>query len=335
MNTKTQESNKNQIPLLIRSAQWKVSEKTENQITAVCFKSKQDDIIMLLNRKVEQQSILIEQLNQMMNQQNRKNDDLNDQLHLQDNLNTELQNNAVDSPSSNSRTAILMTDSNEGFNATVFGSSINRSEVSFICTKNTLTNVPSYAWDVSADKDGSVMAWTESSADKMILYLAADGDIYANPDSSNLFANYTRLSVADFTNLKTDLVTNMRGMFQECRNVKHLNLSHWNVSNVTNMCFMFYNCKQLDTLILPQWDISNVTTLAFMFGKCIQLKTLDISHWNVSNALNMDYMFYNCKAVGQMKKGELSSWKRNSSVTMKNICGGTKYAQNPMILFKK
>ena len=46
MNTKTPKSDKNKIPLLIRSAQWTVAERTENQVSAVCLKNKQDEMIV-------------------------------------------------------------------------------------------------------------------------------------------------------------------------------------------------------------------------------------------------------------------------------------------------
>ena len=335
MNTQTPKSSKNKIPLLVRSAQWTVAERTENQISAVCLKNKQDEMIMQqnqkivdLNQKIDQQCKLIEQLNQMMSQQNREKDNLNNQLYLQDEL-------TVKSQSSYSRTAILMADSNSNPNATVFGSSIKRSEISAIYVKNTLEHVPSSAWDVSAYRDGSVMAWTCMASDLVsyILYLAANGDIHANPDCSYLFANYTNLTAVNFSHLKTDLVTNMKYMFSSCSSLRQLDISHWDVSRVTNMRSMFGHCKQLQVLDVSQWDVSNVTNMHDMFSSCKQLQVLDISRWDVSNVTNMDSMFFDCLIINQMNNGALSSWKLNSAVTMKTICDGTKFKNNPMDLF--
>ena len=272
-------------------------------------------------------------------------------------------NEIVKSHSSGSRTAILRADSNSNPNATVFGSSIKRSEISAIYVKNTLKDMPSSAWDVSDSKDGSVMAWTQSASDSVnrILFLAANGNINANPDCSYLFANYTKLTAVDFTYLKMDMVTNMNGMFYHCINLKQLDVSlwdvsyvtdmtsmfehceqlqvldvsHWNVANVTKMNFMFFYCIQLKVLDVSQWNVSRVTNMNFMFSLCKQLQTLDVSHWNVSNVTKMERIFSNCLYINHVEKGSLSSWKLNPAVSIKSICNGTKFEDNPMDLFQK
>lgn len=256
MNIKTPESNKNKIPILIRSDEWKITEKTEDHVASVCLRNKLDEMIMQqnqkiveLNQKINQQSKLIEQLNQMMNQQNREKDDLNNHLYLQ-----------------KKSTVILMADATSNPNATAFGSSIKRSEISAIYVKNTLEDVPSSAWDVSAARDESVMAWTCMASDLVsyILFLAANGDIYANPDCSYLFANYTNLYAADFSHLKTNLVINMKYMFSYCSSLKQLNISHWDVSKVTNMDSMFLDCliiKQMNKGALSSWKLNPFVTM--------------------------------------------------------------------------
>lgn len=363
MNTKSKESTTKEIPLLVRSEQWKITEKTENQIFAVCLKNNQDDITMQLNQKIVQQSQkidsqnkLINQQSQMIDHQNKKIDDLNDLLHLQNDINTELRsrieilerieqnkdkgktvsrqaipNETVKSPSSNSRTAILMADSNSDPNATVFGSrikrslflgtSIKRSDISAIYTKNTLKHVPAFAYDVSAANDGSVMAWPEKSNDGKthILYLAADGDIYANPDSSYLFANYTKLNNADLSHLKTDLVTNMKNIFGGCVNLKQLDVSNWDVSNVTDMSFMFFQCEQLASIDVFNWNVSNVTNMSGMFNHCKQLASIDVSNWNVSNVTDMSFMFNKCELLASI---DISHWKISKTTNITNMFDG-------------
>ena len=355
MNTKVQESNKKKIALLIRSAQWTVADRTENQISAVCLKNNQDDITMQMNQKIVQQNQkidsqnkLINQQSQMMNQQNKKIDNLNNLLHLQEDINAELRNrieilerigqngntvsrksklnNVIESTPSRSRTAILMADSNPDPHATVFGSKIKRSEISAIYVKNTLEDVPATAWDVSAAKDRSVMAWTCTASDivSRILYLAANGDIYANPDCSYLFANYTKLTAADFSYLKTDLVTNMYGMFSNCNNLKQLDVSRWDVSNITNMCSMFRFCIQLQALDVSHWNVSNVIHMNSMFAHCEQLQILDVSRWDVSNVTNMESMFESCK---QLQTLDVSHWDVSSVTNMMFMFGYCKQLQ--------
>ena len=266
---------------------------------------------------------------------------------------------------SNSKQSVLMADTydvdvrGENF---VFGSKIKRKEISAIYTQNTLQNIPSDAWDVSAGKDRSVMAWTckDTDSDTHTLYLAGDGEIYANPDSSYLFTKYEGLTKADFTHLKTDLVTNMGGMFENCSQLQVLDVSNWdvsnvtsmsgmfcgcsqlqvldvskwNVSNVTDMVVMFLGCSQLQALDVSNWDVSNVTDMERMFLGCSQLQALDVSNWDVSNVTDMRSMFSSCNAANSMKEGELSSWKLHPSVNLENFCEGTKFEKTPTALFE-
>ena len=40
-------------------------------------------------------------------------------------------------------------------------------------------------------------------------------------------------------------VTNMTGMFQECKELEYLDLSNFDTSNVTDMAWMFNQCNKL------------------------------------------------------------------------------------------
>ena len=101
------------------------------------------------------------------------------------------------------------------------------------------------------------------------------------------------------------------------------------------MYFTFGKCSNLRRLDTRTWNTSSVTTMQSMFSSCTNLNQLMISQWDVSKVTNMDHMFYKCLTINQMNKGALSSWKLNPSVSMKNICGGTKFQKNPMDLFQK
>lgn len=352
-NTTKKITEDNQIPLLVRSGQWKVVERTEEYIFAVCPKNRQDD-------RIDEQKKLIDQLTKKLRSQDKqmkeqkecirsqderiKSQDArinlqdgqikemnecicsqDEQIQAQNKLITELQakweahegqfmpidQSEETNQASNGKPAVLMTDiCNTREETFVFGSKIKRKEISAIYTQNTLKKAPSDAWDVSAEKDKSVMAWTckDADSDTYILYLAGDGEIYANPDSRHLFAHYENLIKADFTHLKTDLVTDMYYMFGSCRQLQVLDVSKWDVSNVKDMSWMFYNCSQL--------------------------QTLDVSRWDVCNVKDMSWMFSFCNAVDHMKEGELSSWKLHPSVDLENFCKGTKFEKTPTALFQ-
>ena len=49
----------------------------------------------------------------------------------------------------------------------------------------------------------------------------------------------------------------MEHMFLECRNVKKLDVSKWNVSKVTKFAEMFRECYSLTELDLSGWDLSS------------------------------------------------------------------------------
>lgn len=333
MNSQKNESKKKIIPLLIRSDQWVIKEHISNQVSAICQKKQFEDnllqqrhLIYELNQKIHSQDLLIADL--LKNAKNQK--ELSNRFQLL------LTISKLKSP--DFHTCFLMADSESEQDATVFGSQIKRSEISAVYTKNTLENVPSSAWDVSAFKDGSVMAWIckDSCEETGSLYLAANGMIYANPDSSYQFANYTRLVTADFSCLKTDLVTHMNNMFDSCEQLHSLDISKWNVSNVTDMSAIFWNCKQLEILDISQWNVSNVTDMHDFFWGCNRVQPVNISQWNVSNVTDMNFMFAYCSNyINSLKKGAFSSWNLNDQISMENICIGTNYEDTPMDLFNR
>ena len=69
-------------------------------------------------------------------------------------------------------------------------------------------------------------------------------------------------------------VTNMRGMFNECNELKNLNLSSFNTTNVIDLCIMFQECFELEYLDLSNFNTSNVTNMVNMFCRCFKLKQI-------------------------------------------------------------
>ena len=173
------------------------------------------------------------------------------------------------------------------------------------------------SWDVSAEKNGSVMAWVipdETDSTKYHLYIGGDGGVIANHDSSYLFKNFTNLQTITFgDNFDTSNVTNMIDMFYNCSSLTTLDVSNWNTSNVTRMESMFQDCSSLTTLDVSKWDTSNVTDMSFMFYDCSSLTTLDVSNWDTSNVTNIYYMFYNCSSLTTL---DLSNWDTGNVIRM-------------------
>ena len=92
-------------------------------------------------------------------------------------------------------------------------------------------------------------------------------------------------------------ITDIKGMFQSCRNLTSLDVSSFDTSNVTDMGYMFQSCRNLTSLDLSGWDTSNVTDMGSMFNGCSGLTSLDVSNFNTSNVTDMNEMFYGCSGL--------------------------------------
>ena len=66
---------------------------------------------------------------------------------------------------------------------------------------------------------------------------------------------YKLKEINGLNKFNTNKVTNMEAMFNNCKELKHLDLSNYNTSNVTNMSFMFSECNNLNYLNLLQFSI--------------------------------------------------------------------------------
>ncbi len=169
----------------------------------------------------------------------------------------------------------------------VFGSDYQSKDIKSITFLDSLKDIPRDAWDVSEAQDGSVMAWVIDGA----LYIAGNGGVYGNEDSSFLFASYRNVESINFNDcFYTEDITDMSRMFLNCQSLTSLDLSSFQTSNVTNMYSMFSECVSLTDLDISSFDTSNVTSMVLMFSSCSALKNLDISHFDMTNA-DTSYMF--------------------------------------------
>lgn len=94
-------------------------------------------------------------------------------------------------------------------------------------------------------------------------------------------------------------------MFQNCINLKSINLKDFDTSQLTTMESMFYGCSSLESVDLSGFHTDHVTNLAYMFAKCSQLKDVDVSSFNTENVTKIDGMFQACSSLGNL---DLSSF---------------------------
>lgn len=74
-------------------------------------------------------------------------------------------------------------------NGYVLGSRLFRDQIKSVTFLDTLDNVPSDAWCISEENDGSVMAWVEPNQDMYDLYIAGEGGVCAPENACGLFVD--------------------------------------------------------------------------------------------------------------------------------------------------
>ena len=184
------------------------------------------------------------------------------------------------------------------YNYFVFGSKITRKEVSFIVFRDTTINAPKGAWDVSQQKNRSVLAWVKKYGKSYHLYIAGNGGVTAPTVSSWLFAGYSALQSICFNGVfHTESAIDMSGMFCGCGSLTTLDISKFDTSKVTDMSIMFDGCNKLTALNVAGFDTSKVISMNGMFAECRNLTTLDISSFNTLNVIDMIAMFADCSSL--------------------------------------
>ncbi|HIS46835.1 MAG TPA: BspA family leucine-rich repeat surface protein [Candidatus Scybalocola faecigallinarum] len=204
-------------------------------------------------------------------------------------------------------------------------------------------------WDVSAKKDGSVLAWLEETNEAFDLYIGSDGVIVAGESCYYMFSGCGKLKAISFNNnfdtsrvtdmtcmfgfctsleeldvsgFDTSKVINMQKMFSECTHLKKLDVNGFDTSQVINMMCMFSNCSRLTSLNVSNFDTSKVENMELMFFKCGALETLDVSGFDTSQVTNMGFMFYHCTYLETLDVNGFDTSKVTNMSLM--FCGCTR-----------
>ncbi len=130
------------------------------------------------------------------------------------------------------------------------------------------------------------------------------------------------ISIENISNLKTDNVTNMFGMFSGCSSLTEVDVSGFNTDNVTNMFGMFKDCSGLTSLNVSRFNTENVTIMDDMFSGCSSLKELDVSGFNTENVTIMRGMFYGCSGLTSLDLSKFNTKNVTSMSSMFNGCSG-------------
>ena len=129
-------------------------------------------------------------------------------------------------------------------------------------------------------------------------------------------------TITGIGNFNTSNVTNMNGMFYDCRSLTSLDLSNFNTSKVTNMGVMFHRCSSLTSLDVSHFDTSNVTEMYWMFAVCSSLTSLDVSNFNTSNVTTMMDLFGDCSGLTSLDVSHFDTSKVTDMSSMFDGCSG-------------
>ena len=232
---------------------------------------------------------------------------------------------------------------NESVNSSIFlgNSAVLRKNIDNVTFVSGISGKNNTAWDVSAQGDGSILAWyTKNSNGSFKVYIGSNYEIFANTNSTNLFhyvgESTLCTSAETITNLNllnVSSVTNMKYMFRHTgmNAMTKLDLgSNFNTQNVTNMQTMFgetgYN--SMTTIKLGNnFDTSKVIDMKWMFCNTGNKKMTSLnlgSKFNTSNVYEMNNMFNGCgyTAMTTLNLGsQFNTGKVTNMASMFVYCG--------------
>ena len=194
-----------------------------------------------------------------------------------------------------------------------------REDVKTVTFQSSLRNAPSDAWDMSENKDSSILAWMDNGD----LYVAANGKIAPGSSARRLFSDFRNLEKINFGNcFDTSGVRYMIDMFSGCSSLTSLDLSGFDTSGVTLMTFMFQDCSSLTSLDLSSFDTSSVEDMAFLFSGCTGLTRLNISSFSTSSAEDISYMFADCSGLTRLNLSNFNTSNVTDMAALFSGCSG-------------
>lgn len=111
------------------------------------------------------------------------------------------------------------------------------------------------------------------------------------------FKNCKVLRDIDVSDWDVSAVTSMDYAFDQCQKLQALDVSNWNVENVADMRGVFRQCQNVPVLDLSKWKTANVKRMKELFRGVFKVTELDLSGFDTSGVTDMSMMFYQCFAL--------------------------------------
>ncbi len=221
----------------------------------------------------------------------------------------------------------------------------DKSKLTKVSFENTTSGAPSDAFDLSEKADGSVKGWITDNC----LYIAGDGGVAANQNSSSLFSGFKNVAGFNFNNsFDTSRVQSFFCVFASCDSLTSLDLSSFDFSSATDMGHMFYG-SSIGKLTFGRVDASKVMSMGSMFQEfetengisfesfktgslksidlmfcSSNLKNVDLSPFEGNQILELSYIFAGCDELEKVNFGKLDTSKVFDTSCMFENCKSLK-----------
>ena len=186
----------------------------------------------------------------------------------------------------------------------VFGSGYKRSDIIAVTFLTSTKDESDNSWDVSADHDKSVRAWTEEEGGYHHLYIASKGGMTAPENLQGMFEGYVNLQAIEWNDaINMQNVKNMKTLFYGCEKLEKLDLTPFQTAEPETLRFMLDSCKSLISLDVSCLNTSSVKDMAGLFYGCSGIRELDLSGFDTSNVEDIKSMFCDCSALEKIEFG--------------------------------
>lgn len=153
--------------------------------------------------------------------------------------------------------------------------------------------------DISYEVRGNAMVYVVTKDDWTEIHTL--NDMYLPENVLEMFNSNPNLKEVDLSNLKTDRLKDMSGMFKDCTSLEKVTFgTNFNTENVTKMDSLFKGCSSLTTIDINHFNLNNVEGMSYMFQGCSSLVSVDLNKLNGINMEkehNLSYMFADCTSL--------------------------------------
>ena len=110
---------------------------------------------------------------------------------------------------------------------------------------------------------------------------------------SSMFENCENLKGIDLTNLKTENIKSMNSTFLNCTKLENTNFLFFNSEKVEIMDSAFENCRNLIQLNLSSFKANNLKSMKSMFKNCINIVMINLSGFVLNDNIDINGAFDN------------------------------------------